>query len=102
MHPRDWADPALPPDPARAGAIKGGASYHRISRGERRRLEAIAAASAATGAAILVHTEVGTAGHEIVDLLEAAGARLADRPRAPGPEPGPGAPRRDRRAWRHA
>ena len=27
-----------------------------------------------TGAAILVHTEIGTAGHEIVDLLEAAGA----------------------------
>ena len=75
MHPADWLDPSLPLDAARAGAIKGGASYHRISRGERRRLEAIAAASAATGAAILVHSEVGTAAHEIVDLLEAAGAR---------------------------
>ena len=32
------------------------------------------AASAATGAAVLVHTEIGTAGHDIVDLLEAAGA----------------------------
>ena len=75
MHPADWLDPSLPLDPARAGAIKGGASYHHISRGERRRLEAIAAASAATGAAILVHSEIGTAAHEIVDLLEAAGAR---------------------------
>lgn len=75
MHPADWHDPALPPDPARAGAIKGGASYHRISRSERRRLEAIGAASAETGAAVLVHTEIGTAGHEIVDALEAAGAR---------------------------
>jgi predicted metal-dependent phosphotriesterase family hydrolase len=75
MHPADWMDPALPPDPARAGAIKGGASYHRVSRGERRRLEAIAGASAATGAAILVHSEIGTAAHEIIDLLEAAGAR---------------------------
>ena len=74
MHPADWLDPGLPPDPARAGAIKGGASYHRITRGERRRLEAIGGASAATGAAILVHAEVGTAGHEIVDALEAAGA----------------------------
>lgn len=74
MHPADWNDPSLPLDAARAGAIKGGASYHRISRSERRRLEAIAAASAATGAAILVHTEIGTAGHEIVDLLETAGA----------------------------
>ena len=43
MHPADWIDPGLPLDPARAGAIKGGASYHHISRGERRRLEAIAA-----------------------------------------------------------
>jgi phosphotriesterase-related protein len=74
MHPADWNDEALPPDPARAGAIKGGASYHHITRGERRRLEAIAGASARTGAAILVHTEIGTAGHEIVDLLEASGA----------------------------
>jgi phosphotriesterase-related protein len=74
MHPADWNDVALPSDPARAGAIKGGASYHHITRAERRRLEAIAGASARTGAAILVHTEIGTAGHEIVDLLEASGA----------------------------
>ena len=74
MHPADWNDPSLPLDPARAGAIKGGASYHHISRSERRRLEAIAGASVRTGAAVLVHTEIGTAGHDIVDLLEAAGA----------------------------
>jgi len=73
MHPADWLDPSLPLDAARAGAIKGGASYHRVTRGERRRLEAIAGAAAATGAAVLVHSEVGTAGHEIVDLLEAGG-----------------------------
>ena len=91
MHPRDWADPSLPPDEARAGAIKGGASYHRITRSERRRLEAIAGASAATGAAVLVHSEVGTAAHEIVDLLEASGASadriaLAHLDRNPDPE----------------
>jgi 5-phospho-D-xylono-1,4-lactonase len=78
MHPRDWADPSLPLDASRAGAIKGGASYHRITRSERKRLEAIGAASAATGAGILVHTEIGTAAHEIIDLLESAGAS-ADR-----------------------
>jgi phosphotriesterase-related protein len=77
MHPADWVDPGLPLDVARAGAIKGGASYHRISRSERRRLEAIAGASAATGAAILVHSEIGTAAHEIVDLLESAGAHAS-------------------------
>ncbi len=73
MHPADWLDPSLPLDPARAGAIKAGASYHHVSRGERRRLEALAIASNRTGTAILVHTEVGTAGHEIVDVLETAG-----------------------------
>lgn len=76
MHPADWNDPGLPLDPARAGAIKGGASYHRITPGERRRLEAIAGASAATGAAVLVHTEIGTSAHDIVDLLVAAGASV--------------------------
>lgn len=72
MHPRDWDDEA-DPDPARAGAIKAGASYHVISPGERRRLEAAASGSLRTGAAILVHCEVGTAGHQIVDLLAGAG-----------------------------
>lgn len=73
MHPHDWIGDD-PPDPARAGVIKGGASYQRITAAEERRLEAIGRASAATGAAIVVHTEIGTCGHEIVDALEAAGA----------------------------
>jgi predicted metal-dependent phosphotriesterase family hydrolase len=91
MHPGDWADPALPPDPARAGVIKAGASYQRISRAERRRLDAAAIGSRATGAAVLVHAEVGTCGHEIVDALEAGGVRpdrilLAHLDRNPDPE----------------
>ena len=73
MHPRDWEDDSAP-DSARAGVIKVGASYQRISPGERRRLEAAAGSSARTGAAIVVHTEIGTCGHEIVDVLESAGA----------------------------
>lgn len=73
MHPADWTDPAAPPDLARAGAIKAGASYQRISEAEHRRLEAAAIGNERTGAAILVHAEVGTCGHEIVDLLTDAG-----------------------------
>jgi phosphotriesterase-related protein len=91
MHPGDWLDPSLPLDPARAGAIKGGASYHRITRSEGRRLDAIGGASAATGAPVLVHCEVGTMGHEIVDRLEASGVptariALAHMDRNPDPE----------------
>lgn len=78
MHPADWDDPDRPLDPARAGAIKAGASYHRISPGERRRLEAAAIGARAAGVAVLVHTEVGTCGHEVLDVLEAAGL-AADR-----------------------
>ncbi len=91
MHPADWIDPAAPPDPARAGVIKAGASYQRVTRAERRRLEAAAIGSLRTGAAVLVHTEVGTCGHEIVDLLEALGLApdrivLAHLDRNPDPE----------------
>jgi predicted metal-dependent phosphotriesterase family hydrolase len=91
MHPADWDDPGRPLDPARAGAIKAGASYHRISRGERRRLEAAAIGARTTGVAVLAHTEVGTCGHEIVDVLEAAGLPpdrviLAHLDRNPDPE----------------
>ena len=74
MHPHDWSDPSLPPDPARAGAIKAGASYHRITPGEHLRLLAAAAGVRETGVAVLVHSEIGTCAHEIVDLLTDAGA----------------------------
>lgn len=85
MHVRDWlAEDGGPEsvaaataggrlDAARAGAIKGGASYQRVSRSERTRLEACGRAARRTGVALLVHAEVGTCGHEIVDLLEATG-----------------------------
>lgn len=91
MHPADWMDLELPLDRARAGVIKAGASYHHIGPGERRRLEAAAIGSRRTGAAILVHTEVGTAGHEILDQLADAGVAsdriiLAHLDRNPDPE----------------
>ncbi|MDQ2942114.1 MAG: aryldialkylphosphatase [Candidatus Dormibacteraeota bacterium] len=74
MHPDDWLTES-PLDQARAGVIKAGASYQHISRFEERRLVAAAIGHRATGAAILVHTEIGTCGHEIVDLLTREGVR---------------------------
>ena len=74
MHPDDWLS-AEPPDPARAGVIKAGASYQHISALEERRLVAAAMAHRETGAAILVHTEIGTCGREVVDLLVREGVR---------------------------
>ena len=68
MHPDDWLTEAAP-DSARAGVIKAGASYQRISKLEERRLVAAAVGSRETGAPILVHTEIGTCGLEIIDLL---------------------------------
>src|SRR5882672_632122 len=77
MHPDDWLTDA-PPDSARAGVIKAGASYQRISAPEELRLIAAAIGSRATGASILVHTEIGTCAHEVVDLLTREGV-AADR-----------------------
>ena len=72
MHPEDWLTDA-PLDLARAGVIKAGASYQRISPLEERRLVAAAIGHRETGAAILVHTEIGTCAHEIVDRLVGEG-----------------------------
>jgi 5-phospho-D-xylono-1,4-lactonase len=65
-------------DGIRAGVIKGGASHELISPAEERRLLAVAAAAVETGAPVFVHTEAGTYGPEIVDLLVGEGV-AADR-----------------------
>ncbi|WDH78581.1 aryldialkylphosphatase [Microbacterium esteraromaticum] len=73
--PATDADPrgprALSPTGAsvRAGMLKGGADYWRISAFERTTLMAIAEAHRATGAPIMVHLEFCTAAHEVLDLL---------------------------------
>jgi phosphotriesterase-related protein len=74
MHPDDWLS-AEPLDSARAGVIKAGASYQHISLLEERRLMAAAIGHRETGAPILVHTEIGTCGHAIVDLLASEGVK---------------------------
>jgi predicted metal-dependent phosphotriesterase family hydrolase len=60
-------------DGIRAGVIKGGASLDQPTAAETRRLRAIARAARASGAQVFVHTEAGTAGHRIVDLLGTEG-----------------------------
>lgn len=60
-------------NPVRAGMLKGGIDYWRISPFERTTLEALAAAHRATNAPVMVHLEFCTAAHEVLDLLAAAG-----------------------------
>ena len=91
MHPNDWLDQSTALDAARAGVIKMGASYQRVSKQERKRLEAAVQAALRTGVAILCHTEVGTAADEIIDICTAAGLpanrlALAHLDRNPDPE----------------
>lgn len=58
---------------ARAGILKGGIDYWRISPFERITLDALAIAHAATGAAIMVHLEFCTAAHEVLDVFGSQG-----------------------------
>ncbi|MEO8625274.1 MAG: aryldialkylphosphatase [Candidatus Limnocylindrales bacterium] len=73
MHPTDWSDPDLALDQSRAGVIKVGASLDEMTPNEARRLACAAAVAAATGAAVVVHTEVATCADEITDLLVGEG-----------------------------
>lgn len=59
--------------PVRAGMLKAGVGYWRISPFERRVLEAIATVALRTGVAVMVHTEHGSAAWEILGLLTDVG-----------------------------
>jgi len=61
---------------ARAGLIKGGSWYNVIHPLERKTTIAAARASLETGAPIWLHTEAGTMGMEMLDILEAEGVDL--------------------------
>jgi phosphotriesterase-related protein len=69
---RDGPEDAPPLD-VRAGVVKIGVGYWRISPFERRVAEAAAHAHAHTGAPVMVHTEFATAAHEVLDLLAGLG-----------------------------
>ncbi|MFI5679029.1 phosphotriesterase family protein [Streptomyces cellulosae] len=91
MDSHDWDFPRPDPSPHKAGIIKLGASYHRIDPHEERWFAAGAAAARQTGVAVAVHTEVGTAAHAALDLLDKHGVPpgrvlLAHTDRNPDPE----------------
>jgi phosphotriesterase-related protein len=60
---------------ARAGVIKVGASYHHVSALEATAFESAAAAHAATGAPVCVHTQHGTMGEGLVERLRNLGVQ---------------------------
>jgi predicted metal-dependent phosphotriesterase family hydrolase len=72
--------PAVGPagDPVRAGILKAGIGYWRISPFERRVLGAVAAAAADTGVPVMVHLEHGSAAWEVLEALAEDGL-TADR-----------------------
>ena len=93
--PADEAAPDTPaqaPDgaPVRAGLLKAGTDYWRISPFEHDTLEAVAAAHRETGVPVMVHLEFCTAAQEVLDLLESGGVAahrvvLAHADRDPDP-----------------
>lgn len=63
--------PAVGPtgEPVRAGMLKAGVGYWRVSVFERRVLAAVAAVASATGVAVMVHLEHGSAAWEVLAAL---------------------------------
>jgi predicted metal-dependent phosphotriesterase family hydrolase len=55
------------------GIVKAGASYHRLTPFERKAFDAAAITHGRTGAPVCVHTEHGTMGLELVELLGSLG-----------------------------
>ncbi|NAZ87844.1 aryldialkylphosphatase, partial [Kineococcus sp. T90] len=63
--------------PVRAGLLKAGVGYWRISAFEHRVLAATAAAARASGVAVMVHLEHGSAAWEVLEVLREAGVAPA-------------------------
>jgi 5-phospho-D-xylono-1,4-lactonase len=72
---RSRGSPAVGPngDPVRAGMLKAGIGYWRISPFERRVLAAVTAAARLSGVAVMVHLEHGSATWELLDIFMKGG-----------------------------
>lgn len=73
MDERDWQGPMPRLGEGKAGIIKLGASYQRITGSEGRRIEVGSVAARRTGAPVAVHCEVGTVADDILDLFVRCG-----------------------------
>lgn len=69
----NYDGPLVQRSPVKAGLIKVAGDYQVVSAMTRKLIRAAGRAHAATGTPVLVHTEMGTAGETLLDLLEAAG-----------------------------
>ena len=69
----DYGGPLPEHTEVRAGVIKVGVGYWRISEVERRVLEAAGETHRHTGAPVVCHLELGTAAWEVLETLESAG-----------------------------
>ena len=72
----DYSGPREQPTTIRAGVIKVGTGYWQISPTEQRVLNAAGFAHRATGVPIACHLEQGTAGWQVLQVLQDAGVAL--------------------------
>ena len=68
-----YAGPLVKRSPIKAGFVKVAGDYQVVKPTNRKLIRAAGRAHQATGVPILVHTEMGTAVDQLLDLLEAAG-----------------------------
>lgn len=59
--------------PVRAGILKAGIDYWKISPFEHQTLIALSRAQRVTGAPVMIHIEHGTLAHEVLDILDTLG-----------------------------
>jgi predicted metal-dependent phosphotriesterase family hydrolase len=69
----NYDGPIVRRSPIKAGIIKVAGDYQFISPTMQKLIRAVGRAHQATGVPVLVHTEMGTAADQALDLLEAAG-----------------------------
>jgi len=69
----DFCGPIVKRSPSKAGVIKGGSGYYKISPLELKLLPISARASLATGAPVITHTHQGTMGYEQAKIFKGEG-----------------------------